>query len=112
MYATADEDGDAVSSFKLRRIFKLGWKMEQTLDKELQAYFSHALYVSNDQIHIADQPGASNLVDDPIKIEPDDQLMTIRQFGKATEDMRIGKGPDQETSNSCSDQENHNLVYS
>ena len=58
------------------------------------AYFSNALYVSNEQIDIADPPGASNPVDDPIKIEPDDQLTTIRQFGNATEDIRIGKGPD------------------
>ena len=63
------------------------------------AYFSHALYVSNEQIHIADLPGACNPVDDPIKIEPDDQLTTIRQFGNATEDIRIGKGPDQEMCN-------------
>ena len=58
-----------------------------------------ALYVSNDQIHIADKPGASNPVDDPIKIEPDDQLTTIRQFGNATEDIRFGKRPDQEMCN-------------
>ena len=71
----------------------------QSWDKELQAYFSHALYVSNDQTHIADQPGASNPVDDPIKIEPDDQLTTINQFGNATEDIKIGRGPDQEMCN-------------
>ena len=95
MYATADEDGDAVSSLKPRRICKLGWKVAQRKDKGLQAYFSRALYVSNDQTHIADQPGASNPVDDPIKIEPDDQLTTINQFGNATEDIKIGRGPDQ-----------------
>ena len=99
MYATADEDGDAVSLLKLRHISKLGWKVAQSIDKELQAYFNHALYVSDDQIHIADQPGASNTIDDPIKIEPNDQLTTIRQFGNATEDIRIGKGPDQENCN-------------
>ena len=90
MYATADEDGDAVSSLKLRRICKLGSKQAQNMDKELQAYFSYALYVSNDQIYIADQPGASNPVDDPIKIEPDEKLTTTREFGNATEDIKIG----------------------
>ena len=74
MYATADEDGDAVSSLKILRECKLGWKVPQGMDTEMQAYFSHALYVSNDQTHIADQPGASNPVDDSIKIKPDDQL--------------------------------------
>ena len=47
------------------------------MDKELQAYFSHALYVSKDQIHIADQPGTSNPVDDSIKIKPHDQLTPV-----------------------------------
>ena len=65
-------------SFKLRRICKLGWKVAQSIDKEWQAYFSHSLYVSNDQIHIADQPGGSNKAYDPIKNKPDDQLTAIR----------------------------------
>ena len=32
LYAKADEDGDVISSFKLHRMCRLGWKMAQRMD--------------------------------------------------------------------------------